>query len=360
METEGPTLTLSTGAVRSVTRPTMREVAALAGVSLKTVSRVVNRETGVSPELAERVRSAVDRLAYRHNAAASNLRRGDGKTATLGVLFEDLANPFASAVHRAIEDVARARGVLVLAGSSDEDPSRERDLVTAFVSRRVDGVILLSGDVDHSYLLNERRAGTAIVFIDRPPAFLDADTVTVDNEGGSALAVRHLIAHGHRRIAYVGDRLSVHTASARHAGYERALRESGLTVDDRLVLHDRRSIDDADAGIAALLATDHAPTAIFASQNLVTIGVLRALHRLRLHPTVALVGFDDFALAEALEPGVTVIAQDTNRIGREAAEQIVRRLDGDVGPSRFTTIPVTLIARGSGELPGPGSPPGPG
>ena len=328
----------------------MRDVGALAGVSLKTVSRVVNREAGVSPELEERVRVAVERLDYRHNMAASNLRRGDGKTATIGVVFEDVANPFASAVHRAIEDVARARGVLVFAGSSDEDPSRERELVSAFASRRVDGVILLSGDTDHSYLLNERRAGTAIVFVDRPPSFLDADTVTVDNEAGGSIAVRHLLGHGHRRIAYLGDRLGVHTALARFAGYTRALTEAGITVDETLVHHAQRNADDADAAVESMLSAPEPPTAIFASQNLVTIGTLRALHRRRRHHDVALVGFDDFALAEALEPGVTVIAQDTNRIGREAAEQIFRRLDGDTGPTRRAVLPVTLVPRGSGEL----------
>ena len=118
-------------------RPTMRQVAALAKVSIKTVSRVVNREPGVSPRLAKRVLAATERLSYRHNLTASSLRRSDGRSATIGVVLEDVANPFSSALHRSIEDVAVGRDVLVLAGSSDEDGERERKLVSAFASRRV-------------------------------------------------------------------------------------------------------------------------------------------------------------------------------------------------------------------------------
>ena len=147
----------------------MRQVAALAKVSIKTVSRVVNREPGVSPRLAKRVLAATERLSYRHNLTASSLRRSDGRSATIGVVLEDVANPFSSALHRSIEDVAVGRDVLVLAGSSDEDGERERKLVSAFASRRVDGLVIQPSSHDHSYLLRERRAGTPVVFVDRPP-----------------------------------------------------------------------------------------------------------------------------------------------------------------------------------------------
>src|ERR1700757_3256002 len=186
-------------------RPTMREVAALAKVSIKSVSRVVNRESGVSPALARRVMSALERLDYRHNLTASSLRRSDGRSATIGVVLEDVANPFSSSLHRSIEDVAVERGVLVLAGSSDEDEARERSLVRAFASRRVDGLIIQPATHDHSYLLAERRAGTAIVFVARPPTYFDADTVLTDNAAGVRRGVKHLASHGHKRIAFLGD-----------------------------------------------------------------------------------------------------------------------------------------------------------
>ena len=165
-------------------RPTMRDVAALAGVSLKTVSRVINAEPAVSVDLLARVERAIEQLDYRHNLTASSLRRVGGKTATVGLVLEDLANPYSAAVTRAVEDAARPRRVTVVAGSVDEDPERERALVHEFVARRVDGLIVAPTAADQSYLLAERRAGTAFVFVDRPPNHLDADAVVAANRAG--------------------------------------------------------------------------------------------------------------------------------------------------------------------------------
>src|SRR2546423_10874959 len=267
----------------------MREVAALARVSIKTVSRVVNGESGVSPPLAKRVLAATERLSYRHNLTASSLRRSDGRSATIGVVLEDVANPFSSALHRAIEDVAVTRGVLVLAGSSDEDGERERLLVSAFASRRVDGLIILPSSQDHSYLLAERKAGTAIVFVDRPPAFLDADTVLTDNAAGARRGVRHLLAQGHRRIAYLGDLHTIATAKERHRGYLEELADQKIAVDDSLVRLDLNGIEKAELAAIELLGQPNPPTALFTGQNLITIGAFRALRHLGLHGKVALI-----------------------------------------------------------------------
>jgi LacI family transcriptional regulator len=328
----------------------MRDVAALAGVSIKTVSRVVNAEGGVKPGLAAKVMAAVDRLDYRHNLTASSLRRADGKSATIGVVLEDVANPFSSALHRAIVDVALGRGVLVLAGSSDEDELRERELVSAFANRRVDGLIIVPASHDHSYLLNERRAGTAIVFADRPPYFFDADTVLTDNAAGVRRAIRHLLAYGHQRIGYLGDLQTISTAAARHAGYVEELAAQSIPLDERLVRLDLRGIEGAESAITEMFASAQPPTAVFTAQNLITIGAYRALRRLGLQHKVALVGFDDIMLSDLLDPGLTVIAQDPSAIGRTAAELLFRRLDGDRSPSARHVIPTMLITRGSGEI----------
>lgn len=328
----------------------MREVAALAGVSLKTVSRVINAEPAVSDELASRVRAAVDRLDYRHNRAASNLRRLDGRSAAIGVVLEDVANPFSSTLHREIENVALRHGVLVFAGSSDEDWERERSLIAEFTSRRVDGLIIVPAGHDHSYLLSERRAGTAMVFVDRPAAFLDADTVLTDNEGGTREGIAHLIAQGHGRIGYLGDLQTIATAAWRFRGYTDELAARGINFDPRLVRLDLRGIEIAERAAGELLSESQPPTALFAGQNLLTIGAYRALRRLDLHHTIALVGFDDFLLADLLEPGITVVAQDPAALGRAAAEQLFRRIDGDQSPSVHEVIPTRLIARGSGEV----------
>jgi LacI family transcriptional regulator len=329
----------------------MREVAALAKVSIKTVSRVVNGEAGVSQGLARRVLAASERLSYRHNLTASSLRRSDGRSATIGVVLEDVANPFSSALHRSIEDVAVQRGVLVLAGSSDEDEERERQLVSAFASRRVDGLIIQPSSHDHSYLLSERKAGTAIVFVDRPPSFLDADTVLTDNEAGVRRGVRHLLKHGHRRIAYLGDMRTIATAAERHRGYVEELADQHVEVDEGLVRLDLHGIEKAEAAVKEMFGRPQPPTALFTGQNLITIGAFRALRRLDLHQRVALIGFDDFLLADLMEPGITVIAQDPAAIGRAAAQVLFRRLDGDRSPSEHQIVLTRMITRGSGEIP---------
>jgi LacI family transcriptional regulator len=331
-------------------RATMRDVAALAKVSLKTVSRVVNGEPGVSPRLAKRVTAASERLDYLHNFTASSLRRSDGRSLTIGVVLEDVANPFASALHRAIEDVAVERAVLVLAGSSDEDERRERRLVAAFTSRRVDGLILQPSSHDHSYLRPERQAGTPVVFVDRPPSSLEADSVVTDNAAGIRRAVQHLVKHGHRRIGYLGDLHSIATAAERYSGYLEGLKEHGIELDESVVRLDVRGIEKADLVARELLTSSRPPTALITGQNLITIGAFRALRRQRLHRKIALVGFDDFLLADLLDPGITVIAQDPAAIGRTAAGILFRRLDGDRAPFQKHIVRTLMIKRGSGEI----------
>ncbi len=328
----------------------MREVAAAARVSIKTVSRVVNGERGVTPRLSERVATAVERVGYRHNLNASSLRRTDGRSASIGVVLEDVANPFSSALHRSIEDVAVARGVLVFAGSSDEDGDRERELIAAFTSRRVDGLIILPSSHDHSYLVMERRVGTAIVFVDRPPSFFDADAVLADNTEGVRRGIRHLVAHGHRRIGYLGDVHTIATSADRHRGYAEEAVARKLDVDDRLVRLDVRGTESAEVAVSELFALQKPPTALFTGQNLITIGACRALRRMGLHRKIALVGFDDILLADLLEPGITVIAQDPAAMGRIAAELLFRRLDGDRSASEQHVVPTKMITRGSGEI----------
>src|SRR5512133_3422646 len=183
----------------------MRDVAARAGVSLKTVSRVVNSETGVSAVLAERVRRAVDELGFQPDTGARSLRRTDRRTCSVALLLEDVSNPFSAAVVRSVEDVAGARGVIVFCGSVDEDAERERELVRAFVARRVDGLLLTPASVDQSYLAPELAAGTPVVCVDREARGLPLDSVLSTNAAGVATGVRHLLAGGHRRIGYLGD-----------------------------------------------------------------------------------------------------------------------------------------------------------
>jgi LacI family transcriptional regulator len=331
----------------------MRDVAALAGVSLATVSRVVNGDLRVDAELARRVSHAVELLGYRHDLTASSLRRADRGSASIGLVVEDVANPFFAAVHRGIEDVARRHGMLVLTGSSDEHAPRERELTEALVARSVDGLIISPGPGDHSHLARERALGVAIVCVDRPARLFEADAVLSDNAGGARAAVDRLLALGHRRVAFIGDRPEVFTSQERLAGYRRALGDHGLPEDPALVRATELRGTNGGAIARELLALADPPTAFFTAQNLITMAAVRALHELGVEHRTALIGFDDVELADVIAPAVTVVAQDPRAIGTRAAELLFERLAGHAGPAREVVLPVALIARGSGELPPP-------
>jgi LacI family transcriptional regulator len=254
-----------------------------------------------------------------------------------------VSNPFSAAVHRAISDEAGARGVQVLAGSLDEDPEKERELAAVFAQRQTDGLILVPTDASQAHL---SRFTGPIVFIDRRPVDMDGDTVVSTNTAGAAGAIRHLLTHGHRRIAYLGNLRRLTTERDRHRGYLRALGGRAGPV-----VHDLHDAADAERATVAVLRGADPPTAIFAAQNLITIGVVRALRRLGRSQDVALIGFDDFPLADLLDPPVTVVAQDPARMGRTAAAALFERIDGYKEPPREIRIPTTLIPRGSGEMP---------
>ncbi|MFB9660464.1 LacI family DNA-binding transcriptional regulator [Glycomyces mayteni] len=331
--------------------PTIKDVALLAEVGIKTVSRVLNDEPGVRPETRDRILKAVESLGYRRNEIASSIRRRDRRTASIGLIVEDLANPFASSVTRAIQDFAAARSHLVLVGSSDGDPARERTLVQEFGSRLVDGLIIVPSGADQSYLDYERAHGVPVVFVDRPGKRFKADTVVSENAGGTAEAVRHLAARGHERIAFLGDRQSVYTAAQRLAGFKSAMEALHGTADKRYIrtgLRDSRQAHDAAVEVFGL---DPAPTALVCGNNLATIGAVHALQELGIRDRVACIAFDDIELADLLRPALTVIAQDTAALGAGAARLLFDRLDEPGAPFRRTTVPVRLVPRESGEIP---------
>ncbi len=328
-------------------RPTMKDVAARAGVGLKTVSRVVNGEPGVTAETEARVRAAIEALGFRRNDSARILRKG--RTASIGLVLEDLADPFYSPLSRAVEDVARANGSLLFTGSSAEVPEREQELALALCARRVDGLIIVPASDDHRYLEPEIAAGIATVFVDRPAGLIDADAVLTDNAGGARAAVAHLVAQGHRRIGFVGDRTHIHTAAERLRGYREAMASAGLPVSEEWVSMGCTSPERVRPELERMVSGPEPVTAVFSGNNRVTVTAVRVLYG-RARP-VALVGFDDFELADLLDPGVTVIAQDPARLGRTAAELLFRRLEGDNEPPRRIELPGRLLVRGSGEIP---------
>ncbi|MDH3294159.1 MAG: substrate-binding domain-containing protein [Acidimicrobiia bacterium] len=357
-------------------RPTMRDVAAEAGVSFKTVSRVVNHEGGVSDDLVRRVQLAVDSLGYRPDHRARLLRRTSSEAATIGFVLVDVGNVFFSNILRGIEEVASTRGCLVLAGSTEGSPERERQLVDAFVERRVAGLIVVSSGAAAMALRSEMRRGTPVVFLDlepdspdpadppdsadsagshTTPDFGDIDLVRSDHRAGAINATRHLLAHGHRDVAYFGDDSSIFSARLRLEGYQEAMAEAGLTVEPDRIVTGSYALAWADRIVDYFSHRPH-PTAIFTAQNLVTLGAVRALHQLGLRDTIAHVGFDDIDLADAVSPDVSVVPQHPRRLGQQAAELLFARLDGDDGPAVQQIVESPVIERGSGEIRPTGTP----
>ncbi|GIF02622.1 LacI family DNA-binding transcriptional regulator [Actinoplanes siamensis] len=328
---------------------TLSQVAARAGVSVKTASRALNQEAYVSATTRARVLAAADELGYRRNRLAHELRTGGG-SALVGLISGDLANPFYSAVASGVERELRRHGLLLVTANNDEDRERERDLIEALLERRVRALLVVpssgyrapSGAPDG----DARTAGTPagqeyptdipVVFLDRPPEGLAADCVLIDNAGGARSAAEHLLAAGHHRIALVADLVRTASQRARIEGFAAAMRAAGNTEWEPYLRTDVHDAVTAERTVRELMALPSPPTAVFATNNRLTTGALRA------RPP-ALVGFDDFELADVV--GVTVVAHDMTALGREAARLALTRIDGYTGPPRTVVIPTSLIVR---------------
>jgi LacI family transcriptional regulator len=331
-----------------LTRARLADVARLAGVSAKTVSRVISGHRNVSPETRDRVQEAVQRLRFRPNHLARDLRQG-GVSRTVGFVMGDLTNPFYSRVAAGIEKVLAEHGLTMVIAATGDDPVQEARVVTAMLQRRVRSLLIVPVAADQSYLEGERQLGTPVVCVDRPAHNLAADSVVFTNHAGAGDAVRSLLAHGHRRIAFVGSSPGLYTQDQRLAGYRDALAEAGIAVPPRWVRGDAADDAAVQRAVADLLADPDPPTAILAGNNRASTGVLRALRA--EHSRFAFVGFDDFDLADTL--GITVVAHDPERMGREAARMALARHDDLTAPPTQMVLPTRLVRRGSGEIPPP-------
>jgi LacI family transcriptional regulator len=331
----------------SAQRATLQDVAAAAAVSVTTVSRVINDGPNVRTHVRERVQNAVERLGYRPNPIARSLRRGTD--ATIGVVVDSLADIFFATFVAAIERVAVERGFAVVIGSSGRTASRGRQLTENLIQRQVAGLILVPYAYDVDFL-DELRHDIPLIFADRSIDLPDSDEVLGDDHGGAVTATQHLLDHGHRRIAFLGDALDVSTSLARYGGYVQALTEAGIDVDPELVVTGCSEPREATEATARLLRATSPPSAFFSSNLRCTTGLVTSIHDMD-RADVAVVGFGDFPLSSVLRPAVTVIDQDPAGLGLLCAKRVFARLDGATDPPSRTVMPVRLIARGSGELP---------
>lgn len=324
----------------------MADVAKLSHVSIKTVSRVVNDEDGVRPETARRVRGVIDQLGFHRHEGASMLRKG--RSTSIGLIVEDLANPFYSQLAVAIEREARLRQHLLISASAEGSAEREAELIDALVARRVEGLIVVPASSEPSEAIRRAANDVPIVCVDSPSPGLKVDTVLSDNDGGTRSAVEHLAAHRHDRIGFLGDDTAIWTAQRRRSAFVSAYESLRLPGRPRTAMGPYES-DELTETLREWGGGRDPVTALVTGNNRVTLAVLRAMRR--LDADFALVGYDDFELADFLEPPVTVIHQDPSALGQRAVQQIFTRLDGEASPPRTLVVPTRLIVRGSSLLP---------
>lgn len=327
-------------------RATVVDVARLAGVSGRTVSRVVAGGDNVSEQTRQRVADALHTLQFRPNRLARDLRTG-GVSTTVGFVVGDLANIFymrvAAGVERALGDV----GLTMLLAATRDVADQELRTVGAVLEHRVRALLLVPIGEDHAYLEFERRLGTPIVGVDRPAANVDLDSVVFDNRGGASTGVQSLLAAGHRRIGFIGSDATVFTQGERLAGYYDVVRASGLLTNPAWVRTDASDAASAACAARDILSLADPPTAIFAANNIVASGVLRVLHA--HERPVAFVAFDDFDFADTL--GISVVTHDPGLMGSEAVRLALSRHGDPDQPTIQIVLPTHLIRRGSGEIP---------
>jgi LacI family transcriptional regulator len=324
---------------------TIRDVAREAGVSIKTVSRVINEERNVAPATSQAVLAAIAALDYHPNQFARSLRTGASDT--IGVVVDSLNDPFFATIISIAEKRAMAEGLDILVASTGADATRAPAQIARLVRRRVRGLLVTPFGEGCAAALP---ANTAAVLIDRQGEGLEAfDSVMVANESTAAEAVKHLITHGHRNIGFLGSSFAFETVRARADGFRRTLTEAGIPVEERWV-DAAWGTSAAEAAASRMLALDETPTAIFAATPMAGQGVFAAM-RAAGRSDIALLVFGDFPMAGLLDPGITVVDQNPEGQAEVAMDRLFARISGDDGPAVRRVVPTSLIVRGSAEIP---------
>jgi len=333
-----------------MTRPvTMRQIAELAGVSIGTVSHVINETAAVRPKLRDRVLEAIHSLGYQPSALARGLRRN--QTNMLGMVIPDITNPFFPGVVRGVEDVAFKRSFRVILCNADNDPSKEASYVRELRSYHIAGLLIIpaaSADIA-SHLRAYASASVPVVCIDRVPEGWKGDAVLVANEEGSYLVTRHLIQMGHRRLAVITGPLKLNNAAERLKGFTRALQEAHLSLDPEFVQEARFDAPSGYQAAVRLLRMLPRPTAIFASNDLMAFGALQATRELGLRcpEDVSIAGFDSLEFSSLTDPSLTSVYQPGYQLGATAARLLLQRVDGMRFAPKKLLLPTELRKRNS-------------
>jgi len=326
---------------------TIKDVAKKAGVSVATVSYVINGTRNVAPETAARVRAAMEELSYHPNAVAQSLRTRT--THVIGAVISDISNPFFATLIRGAEDCARENGYSLLICNTSEKLENELVYLQLLSRKRVDGMIIAPTGKNDGLIKDLIERGMQIVFIDRKVEGVAAPAVLSENEEGAYQATRYLIEQGHRKIGIVLGLPHVSTTTERLHGYERALAEAGIAADPSLIVYGHSQVEGARKASVTLLDRADRPSAVFATNNLMTIGLMMAIHDLELRcpQDVSVIGFDDFDWAAAFNPPLTTVAQDPYLIGERAVEILFANLNQHNRSTVEVRIPTRFLRRGS-------------
>lgn len=320
------------------------DVALASKSSVKTVSRVLNKDPRVSDATRKRVQKKIDELGYQVDIIARSLRTGVDNV--IGLVIAKIGDAFFAELAEEIEIEANKRSFGVIIGSTHGDIEREMELVQGFKQRRVAGMIITPQDVDYSIFKN---ISIPTVFIDRAPKNFNGDIVRVDDEAGGLMATQHLISFGHKKIVFLGDDLKVQTSKLRLEGYKNALRAAKIKAEPKYILLGLDNAEKAEAAVDELLSSGSDLTAIFASKSELGVGIARALHKAK-RTDIALISFDDFRLADTLQPAVSILDHSPRLLGKASIGRLLNKIDGIDVAINEEILPLTVIPRGSGEI----------
>jgi LacI family transcriptional regulator len=329
-------------------KPTIEDVARLANVSIATVSRVINNQGGVRKATEERIVSAIEELGYIRSAVARSMKRKE--TNTIGIIVPDITNPFFPHVVAGIEQKAREKGYYTILSSTNESQKVEEEIVKIFLERGVDGVIITTANETGDHIKRLQDQGIPIVAVDRAIKNFEVDTVLVDNINGSYQAVRQLILQGHEKIAIICGPQNTTPGHERYLGYKKALEEYNIPLDPNLVFQGDFRETSGYKGALHLFYSENRPTAIFSSNNQMTIGCVKALNELdwKLGEEVSFIGFDDVEIATFIKPKLSVVSRPMTTIGEIAFQLVYDRIHNKESlPKRELLLTPELIIRES-------------
>ena len=327
----------------------MRQIAERAGVSIGTVSHVINETATVRPKLRERVLEAIRSMGYQPSALAQGLRKN--RTNMLGMVIPDITNPFFPGVVRGVEDVAYKRSFRVILCNADNDPSKEESYVRELRSYHIAGLLIIpaAGPDIASHLRDYASASVPVVCIDRVPDGWKGDAVLVANAEGSYLATRHLIQMGHKRLAVIAGPLKLTNAAERLNGFTRALNEAGIEIEPEFVQGARFETASGYQRALRLLRMLPRPTAIFACNDLMAFGVLQAARELGLRcpEDLSIAGSDSLEFTKFTDPSFASVYQPVYQVGATAARLLLQRVDGLRSAPKKVLLPTELKKRNS-------------